>query len=228
MVSTRTPDAFNAPELTTTRTRRSRWSRGHVLMVAAGLAGGVLTFALLRGADGRDQFAIAAHDLEPGTVLDAADVRWTDGTLDSGIPVLQPNELDAYVGHVVVRPIAAGELVSPHALLPESAPDGLRAVSVPIDKARAVNGDLAPGDRVDVLLAGDTGAAVVVAAAKVLDVNDHDGGALGGAQQFSITLAVDEPGARALADALADGDVLLARSTGAVRARGSESATDAP
>lgn len=197
-------------------------------MVAAGLVGGLLTLALLRGAGARDQFAVATHDLAPGVVLRESDLDWVDGQLDGHVPVVRRADLDERVGEVVVRPIAAGELVSPRSLLPAAAPDGLRAVSLPIDKSRAVNGDLDPGDRVDVLLSGDSGAAVVVAAAEVLAVDDHEGGALGGAQQFALTLAVDERGARALATAVANGEVLLARSTGAPVATSDEPSLGAP
>jgi Flp pilus assembly protein CpaB len=108
-------------------------------------------------------------------------------------------------------------LISRTAVRPAAAPSGLRAVSIPIDRARAVNGQLVPGDRVDVLLAAEAEVAVVVAGAEVLDVSDPAGGtALGSVdEQFTVTLAVDARGSQLLTAAVTDGDLLLARSTGA-------------
>ena len=97
-------------------------------------------------------------------------------------------------------------------------------MSIPVERARAVNGRLASGDRVDVVQAADGTAAVVAAGLEVLDVEDDRDGAFGGARgQVTVTLAVDVTEAQRLAAVLADGDFVLTRVTGA-----SPAATAAP
>ena len=56
---------------------------------------------------------------------------------------------------------------SRRSLRPRAARHGLRAMSIPIDPSRAVGGRLAPGDRVDVLFAGERAVSIVVAGAEV-------------------------------------------------------------
>jgi Flp pilus assembly protein CpaB len=94
-------------------------------------------------------------------------------------------------------------------------------MSIPIDPARAVNGRLEPGDRVDVVLAADREVAIVVAGAEILAVHHgREGASVGAATDFSITLAVDTRESQLLAGALADGDLVVTRVTGAAPAVG--------
>ncbi len=60
---------------------------------------------------------------------------------------------------------------STRTLRPRAARHGLRAMSIPIDPARAVGGRLAAGDRVDVLFAGERAVSIIVADAEVLAVD---------------------------------------------------------
>lgn len=219
-----------ASEATPLRARRrriaSRVSPGHLVMIVAGLVGMLLTLALLRGANDRVQVAVAARDLRPGDVVTAGDIRYEGVTMDSELlgTVLQRSDVAALDGAIATDTVGAGELLSRGDLVSASAPAGLRAVSIPIERARAVDGDLVPGDRVDVLLASERDVAVVVADAEVLSVGDPvgAGGLATVEQQFTVTLAVDAREAQLLTMAITDGDILLARSTGA------ESAADTP
>jgi hypothetical protein len=95
-------------------------------------------------------------------------------------------------------------------------------MSIPIDEARAVNGELAAGDRVDVLVATESDVAIVVADAEVLDVRGGgDGGAFGAADdEFAVTLAVDVRESQLLTAATVDGDVFMTRTTGSEPAAG--------
>ncbi|HEX6311772.1 MAG TPA: Flp pilus assembly protein CpaB [Acidimicrobiia bacterium] len=217
-------------EATPLRARRrriaSRFSAGHLVMIVAGLVGMLLTLALLRNADDRVEVAVAAHDLRPGEIVSAADLRYERVNMDGDLlgTVLGRDDVNELDGAVAVEAVGAGELVSRTDLARAAAPSGLRAVSIPIDRARAVDGAIAPGDRVDVLLAAEREVVVVVAGAEVLDVGDPSNGpTLGSVDDvFTVTLAVDARGAQLLTAAITDGDVLLARSTGA------ESAQDLP
>jgi Flp pilus assembly protein CpaB len=205
------------------RRLRNRLSGGHLMMIVAGLVGMLLTLALLRSADDRVEVAVAAHDLRAGDVVGAGDVRYERVRMDDDLlgTVLRPDDVARLDGAVAVEGVGAGEMITRTDVRPRAAPSGLRAVSIPIDRARAVDGALVRGDRVDVLLAAESEVAVVVADAEVLDVSDPAGGtALGSVEeQFTVTLAVDPRGSQMLTAAITDGDVLIARSTGAESAQ---------
>jgi Flp pilus assembly protein CpaB len=127
---------------------------------------------------------------------------------------LTAGELAAVRGRVLTGPVFANEPVLEAHLRSRGATDGRRAMSIPVDRARAVNGELAAGDRVDVVVAGDEEIAIVVAGAEVLDVDDDD--AFGTRRgEVRVTLAVDARQSQLLAAALADGDFVLTRVTGA-------------
>lgn len=216
-----------ASDATPLRARRrvlNALSAGHLVMIVAGLVGILLTLALLRSADRRVEVAVAAHDLQAGAAVSADDVRYERVKMDGDLldTVLRRNDVAELDGAVSTETIRAGELIARTDVRPAAASSGLRAVSIPIEPARAVDGDLVPGDRVDVLLAAEQEVAIVVADAEVLDVSDPDArGALGGVdRQFTVTLAVDATEAQLLTAAITDGDILIARATGADSAEG--------
>jgi Flp pilus assembly protein CpaB len=202
----------------------SRVSGGHVVMIVAGLLGLVLTLAVLRNADTRVRVAVAAHDVRAGSVVDEGDLRYARVKMDDALldTVLEPDEVARLDEFVATSPIPAGEIVARSDLRPPAARSGLRAVSIPIEPARAVNGDLSAGDRVDVLLANEREVAIIIADAEVLDVSDpaRETGFGEVQRDFTLTLAVDARGAQLLAVAITDGDILVARSTGAKSAAG--------
>jgi Flp pilus assembly protein CpaB len=216
------------PVMTLPAARRrlvSRFSTGHVFMIVAGLLGLVLTIVVIRAADHTQRVAVAAADIESGRSLTTADVRWVDVRLTDELSdrAVHPDDLDALEGSVAVASIPAGELLSEADLRPAAAAGGRRAMSVPVEPAQAVNGQLIPGDRVDVLVARGSEVSIVVADAEVLDVHDPGGGGLGDVDaEFAITLAVDVRESQLLTAALADGEFVVTRSTGA------DSAAQAP
>jgi len=205
------------------RSRRSRLSGGHLAMIVSGLLGVLLTLALLRGADHRVPVAVAAHDLASGARLRASDVEYTPVAMDDDLlaTTLRRADLRNATGQVVVGPIKAGELVTRGRLRPNAAAHGKRAMSIPIDPARAVDGDLAAGYRVDVVLAGQQDVAIVVPGAEVLAVDrGNDAAFSSGTHQITITLAVDARESQLLTAALTDGDVAITKVTGSRSAVG--------
>jgi Flp pilus assembly protein CpaB len=201
-----------------------RVSAGHLVMVVAGLLGVVLTVALLRAADDRQRVAVAAREVPVGSTLTAADVRYARVKMDEALldTVLRPADLESLGGSIATDRIAEGDLIPRSALRPAAAPSGQRAMSIPIDPARAVNGELETGDRVDVVVATASEVAIIVAGAEVLDVHGGgSGGAFGGVgDQFAVTLAVDARESQLLTAAVTDGDVMITRTTGARSAGG--------
>jgi Flp pilus assembly protein CpaB len=104
-----------------------------------------------------------------------------------------------------------------------------RSVSFPIDASLAVDGNLAVGDRVDVLASSDDGArsGYVLAGVDVVAVHSSNSGPLrAGDGQITITVAVDAAGAQRLASALHGAHLLVVRATGAPAAATTQWFTD--
>lgn len=203
------------------RVRRRRWHGAHLVMVLAGLLGLVLTLTALHREPTGQRVAVAAEPLEAGTRLRRADVRFARVAGSGEVLTALVHADDAWRGKVVTGRVDAGEPLTHSRLRAPAAHDGKRAMSIPVERARAVNGRLAPGDRVDVVQAVGGTASVVAADLEVLDVEADRDGAFGGARgQVTVTLAVDVTDSQRLAAVLADGDFVLTRVTGASSAAG--------
>ena len=196
---------------------RARWSAGHVVMVIAALAAGLLNLVVLRAGDDRVGVAVVARPVAAGDALTATDLRVARVAADrSLLPGLVPAEsLGTVDGWVAASELEAGQLLRRADLRRPATGDGLRAMSLPVDPAHAAGGALAPGDRVDVIEVRDGTATYAVTDAKVLAVADPGAGALGGLQTFSVTIAVDADAALRLALAIREESLEVLRSTGA-------------
>ena len=135
--------------------------------------------------------------------------------------MVRAGDLQWVVGRIAGVTLGEGEIVSKRVLRPRAARGGLRAMSIPIDPARAVGGRLAAGDRVDVLFAGERAVSIIVADAEVLAVDARGRGGIGeSASPFTVTIAVSASQSQLVAAAVADGDISLARTTGSESAKG--------
>ena len=204
---------------------RGRLSRGHVVMLVAGVVGVVLSFAALREHQGNTRVLVATHEIRAGETVGATDFRTEVVTMGADIlgTVARAGDQSRLSGRIATTTIGAGELVTHRALRPRAARHGRRAMSIPIDPARAVGGRLAAGDRVDVLFAGDRAVSIIVADAPVLAVDARGRGGIGdSASPFTVTIAVTARQSQLVAAAVADGNISLARTTGAVSGRGTE------
>jgi Flp pilus assembly protein CpaB len=200
-----------------------RLSRGHLMMIVAGIVGVVLSFAALRQHPSDTLVAVAAHEIRAGEVVHPADLRTERVTMGASVlaTVVRGGDIGRLRGRIAGTTIAAGELVMRRTLRPRAARAGLRAMSIPIDPARAVGGRLAAGDRVDVLFAGERAVSIIVADAEVLAVDARGRGGIGDtASPFTVTIAVSATQSQLVAAAIADGNISLARTTGADSAKG--------
>lgn len=189
-------------------------------MVLSGLLGLVLTLAALHDEPTGRPVAVAARDLAAGTALRTSDVRFEPVRASAAVLARLVDDDTTWRGQVLTASVPAGAPLTASVLRARAAAGGLRAMSIPVDRARAVNGRLVPGDRVDVVRARDGVATVVAPGLEVLDVADADG-ALGAPRgQITVTLAVDVTDSQRLAAVLADGDFVLTRVTGAASATG--------
>ena len=200
-----------------------RFSSGHLVMVVAGLVAALLCFAALRERPSGVLVAVADRDIRAGETVAPSDFRAE--RLDASRRLLdtlvRSRDIRATRGEIAVATVEEGDLVARTALRPRAAPDGLRAMSIPIDASLAVAGRLAPGDHVDVLFAGSDAASIIVGDALVLAVDERSRGGIGETSSpFTVTLAVSAEQSQLLAAAIADGDVSIARTTGARRSSG--------
>jgi pilus assembly protein CpaB len=187
-------------------------------MVAAGLSALVLSIAVLRDPPEGVRVAVANGDIRAGTSVGPANFRIerVQGSNHVLSTLVAARDLRAMRRRIAVTTIADGELVARSALRNRAAPDGLRAMSIPIDASLAVAGRLAPGDRIDILFTGASAASVIVGDARVLAVDQKGQGGIGETSSpFTVTVAVDAEGSQRLAAAIADGDISIARTTGA-------------
>jgi len=214
------------PRAAATAPRRkftARFSSGHLVMVVAGLLGMVLGFAVLRRDPEGIPVAVAAREIRAGETIARADVRSerVSGRRGLASSFARVDDMRRRRGRIATTTIAAGEPILRRELRPRAAPSGLRAMSIPIDPSRAVGGRLASGDRVDVLFAGDDAVSIIVRNAEVLGVDAKDRGGIGeSGSPFTVTIAVDARQSQLVAAAIADGDISIARTTGAASSKG--------
>ncbi|MFI5052884.1 MAG: Flp pilus assembly protein CpaB [Acidimicrobiia bacterium] len=200
-----------------------RLSRGHVMMIVAGVAGMVLSYAALQEQPSGARVAVAAHEIRAGEAVRPADFRTEPVSMGESLieTVVRAGEIQHLRGRIAGSTIPEGELVPRRTLRPRAARAGLRAMSIPIDPARAVGGRLASGDRVDVLFAGARTVSIIVADAEVLAVDARGRGGIGDSSSpFTVTIAVTARQSQLVAAAVADGNISLARTTGADSAKG--------
>ena len=198
----------------TVRRRRSlpggRAVAGAFLVTAAAV--GVFAAYLNATAAPSTEWLVAATEIAPGDVLDA-------GALDTvaiDVPEAQRDRLvpadalDRVTGRVALGPVRDGDLLQWTTVLAVEAPDGATTFTFSLPATRvAFRGDLAAGDRIDIVATySDT--TVYVARDVQLLANPATAGGDGGA---TITIAVDDPDTvLAVANALDAAQVFVVRS----------------
>ncbi len=218
-----------APPRRTIRTHRelpsSRAVVGGLLVAAAALS----TFVVARGGDSAPttRYVVAARELAPGTVIGPADLALV--ALD--LPAAQAGSAfqgpAALLGGAARGPVAQGGLLTNSVIQPNPASAGqgdptgvhqallrFREVSFAVPRARALLGDLLPGDRVDVVAASEDTTVVLVQQALVVATSAAREDTLVLSDDVVITLALTD-GAEALAVAhgAATAELTVLRST---------------
>ena len=218
--SARGPRPDRRPIAPRKRKVRDRVSLGHLFMIAAALAAFVLVVSVLQDRSLTAQILVAEVEILPGTAITPDMVSVVDIPADSDLvdrvatmADLAANEVSA--GHR----LAEGDPITLTALAPASTPSGLRAMSLPIDRVDAVGGDLAAGDRVDIISVSAGTAAYIAVDLEVIATQSSDGrtGALSASalSTYYVTVSIDDQAALAVALAMDVGEVAVLRSTGA-------------
>ena len=204
---------------------------GALLVSTAALA----AFLIVTGAGGTPQqsIVISRRALVAGERLDASTLTTTTVERKTANSLHGFTSVDELAGAVALAPIGEGELVQRSAVLAGGPAAPTREFSFPIDRDRALNGDLRPGERVDVLATYGSGSdamtTVLARDASVIRIADQKSGALGSSGKLIITLAL------ASADQLLDAahaaqvaSITVVRSTLAGNTIGTRSSTTGP
>jgi Flp pilus assembly protein CpaB len=188
-------------------------------MIAAGLLAFVLVVSVLQDRSKTVQVLVADTDIAPGTAITPDLVRQVPMAADSDLTAsIATLSAISNGGGTAAQRIKKGDPITLTALGPRRGVGGLRAMSIPIDRSDAVGGDLAAGDRIDVISVGASSATYVALDLEVLKTQaSQASGALGSAalSDYYVTVAVDDQKALALALALQTDKVSILRSTGA-------------
>jgi Flp pilus assembly protein CpaB len=120
---------------------------GALLIVLSGL--GLATAAKRATAEPTTQYVIANRDINPGERLVATDIRVVTMRLAPPVARRSFATKAPLIGAVAIAPLSSGELVQSSAV--QAGGPRLREMSFPIDAARALNGDIDPGDRIDIV-----------------------------------------------------------------------------
>ncbi len=237
--TTTSPETLQHPSTTLSRHTsirlpqkpNSRTIVGGLLVSAAALA----AFLTVTGAGGTPQqsVVISRRPLAAGERLDSSSL--TTMAIDKRTADSLPGftSIDLVIGAVALAPIGQGELLQQSAVFTGGPPEPTREFSFPVDRDRALNGDLRSGERVDVLAtygsASDATTTVLARDANVIRITDAKTGTLGNSGKLIITLALSS------ADQLLDAahaaqiaSITVVRSTLAGDTAGTRSSTTGP
>jgi Flp pilus assembly protein CpaB len=185
-------------------------------LVAAAVVGVVA--ASSAGGEPGDTYAVVTNEVDAGQRLRANDLDLVRLDLPDAQRAVSFTDLAVLDGATALAPLAAGQLVQSTDVAKPPGGPGLATVSLPVEPARALEGALQRGDRVDVIATTTEGGApatrTVTAGALVVDVVEEGGGGLGGPTGLSVELAVPPADLEAVAEAGAVATVTLARTTG--------------
>ena len=223
---TRAPD--RAPR--TMRRRRPRLGSRAIVGGALVTLAAVGSFAAYAGADRAPghEVLVLKRSVVVGQRLTTDDVRVELADLPDDVRAQTLDDRADIDGAVALGPLGAGELVSRSSVLPPdetaTSTNPTFEFALPVEVSRALNGDVVPGELVDVLATyGTTETAytnVVARRARVIDLSDASGG-VGADHLVVVHLALssaDEIMATVHASAVAS--VTVVRSTRAAEAPG--------
>lgn len=184
----------------------------------AAAAVGVTAASTATGDRPGTEVVVATAAVAPGSVIPAGAVRVERAELPEPTAARTFAHPDDVAGAVALAPIEPGEVVQRSAVLPPggAAPAG-RTLAFALDRSRALNGELRPGERVDVLATYGTGetatTAVVAASATVVALDAGDAATVGSTSTVVLTLAPERPDeVLALAHAVETAGVTVVRS----------------
>jgi hypothetical protein len=190
---------------------------GVALPVVAAILAGLVTLVALRQQQATTPVAIATQTIQAGTAVPAAAVGFAEVKVPDVVraQLLSAGEASSVTGwiatHTITQgaPIVRGDLVRPAAAAQR------RVMSIPVAKSHAAGGEITVGDQVDVIDSQSGRPVYAVTGAEVTGVAQPDSAALTGADEWTISVAVDDKAALRLANAIQGAKFDVVRSTGA-------------
>lgn len=161
-------------------------------------------------------YVVAARPLSAGSTIRAGDLRLVPVDLPPSLARAAFTETAPLLGTTVLGPVDAGELVQAGGVVRGQA-NPRRRVSFSLEAARALDGDLRRGDRVDVLATYGSGGAdaftTVVADRVLVAAVSDEGRSISAGRTIVVTLEFDDGrDVLAVTHAVRAGAVTLARS----------------
>ena len=236
----KTTSGADGPERETGAGRTARRTRHHLSRrsVLGGFLvalAGVLTWTTIHsaGRPPRRDIVVATRTIAPGERIDATSVSVRTVSIDADLAAHDFSSTTQLIDGVALAPIAEGEAVARSAVLADPAGEQLRQFSFPVDRERALNGDLRAGERVDVMAtfgsSSESTTIVIARDALVLRVTEQRSGSLAASGKLIVTLGLVS------ADQMLDAvhasrvaDLTVVRSTLAGRTETSRNSTTGP
>ena len=188
-----------------------------VLLVVVALAG---YWSVYSATTHRTPVLVAAHDLQPGTVVRPADLRVAELAGDAGtMAALVPErELETVLGRELSASVPQGAPLA-RAAVAATGGAGPAALTLVVPALRALGGSLRPGDRVTVLATFESGAGAqaraIARGLRVLTVGETPEGLDRASASIPVTVALPDPSlAAGLALANTEGKIDLLREGG--------------
>ncbi|CAN5786566.1 MAG: SAF domain-containing protein [Actinobacteria bacterium] len=185
-------------------------------MVLAAVLAFVTNVMVLRSQEETRPVVVAASAIEAGRTLSATDFKVAEVDLEDDLfaRLIPWEQASGLSGMVAARAIGAGQMVVAADVRSPAAPNGLRAISIPIDPEHAVGGALIAGDRIDLISVTEEASTYVLADVEVLAVPAEARSSLTGTGGYYLVVAVNADQALAVADAIRGGQVEIVRATG--------------
>jgi hypothetical protein len=163
-------------------------------VLVAGSALGLLTLGQVTQSNQSRSWLVFAAPVGVGERIEARHLGRTDMTLHPDTGSRAVEDPDDVIGQIALAPMAAGDLVL-RSVLADASTDAsggaTRRVGLSLDTADALNGELSPGTRVDVLTSDADGIAVTIARnALVTAMVSGEDDAVGSRDSVSVTLEV--------------------------------------
>ena len=217
--------------LLASRRPNTRTIVGALLVSAAGL--GTFLAVTASGESQHQTVIVANRPIAVGERIESSALTTASIERGSSLASHGFSSAESVLGSVALAPLGEGELVQRSAVLTGGPPEPAREFSFPVDRDRALNGDLRAGERVEVLATYGSGTdattTVLARDARVIRITDAKSGSLGSSGKLILTLALSS--ADQLLDAAHAAQVAsltIVRSTLAEGTTGTRSATTGP
>lgn len=165
---------------------------GGVLVVLSAL--GLIALGQATGTDEPESWLVVTDAVGAGERIEARHLGRTDMTLHAGTERRAVNDPKDAIGQIALAPMALGDLVLRSVLADagtDAAGGATRRVGLALDPADALNAQLTPGTRVDVLSADSDGVAATIARdALVTSVGSGGDEGVGSRTTVRVTLQV--------------------------------------